>query len=626
MGLFDWIRRLFGKGPEQRFSGEGVCPYCGQDLRTPKAKQCFSCGADWHDPNRVMIRSEGNLRSSSTMRPRPQNSGSSSTFGTSGSFDTSTVDTSQPIPPPDRSLLEDESSPEYRSVPAPVPASGQSAQSNEKDSQKEGQKKRAEGSLDYLDPGQFAPLQADELRGLRGPGNLWQNPWFGRRDLIPPVEDERTLLVDRGMVAEGFITPEQLVEIHETGREMDSVRPDLLLARTLADQAVARSEAERQALKEQKKAEAAQRRQERAEQIAHRRATDIVYLGRGVSAGLADRTSDLAKLAAQGLPALSTPADVAAALELSISRLRWLAFHSEASRRSHYINFTIPKRSGGERVLSAPHRDMARCQEWILAQILAKLPTHPAAHGFVPGRSTVSGAAQHVGTDVLVNMDLEDFFPSVTFYRVQGLFKAVGYSPAVATILGLLCTECPRRPLRYSGTLYYAAVGPRCLPQGACTSPAISNQVARRLDARLAGLAEKLDWKYTRYADDLSFSAEGKAEELTAYLMSRVRHIASAEGFTVNENKTRVLYSNHAQVVTGLVVNDGVHVPRKTVRRLRAILHHAQFEGLEAQNRDDHTNFRGWVEGMIAYISMVQPERGAELRRSYEQLADSSRQ
>ncbi len=454
------------------------------------------------------------------------------------------------------------------------------------------------------------------------PGTLMQNPWFGRRDLIPPVEDERTLLIDRGMVAEGYLTPEELVEIHQTGREMDAVRPDLLLARTQADQAVARTAAEREEAKAQKKAAAAERRRLHAEQVAQRHATDIVFLGRGVSRGLANRESDHARLQSFGLPILSTPSDVAEALEISISRLRWLAFHTEAAQRVHYISFTVPKRSGGVRVLSAPHRELGRCQRWILNQVLRPLGTHPASHGFVPGCSTKTGAQQHVGADVLVNLDLQEFFPTITFPRVEGILRSLGYSPAVATILALLCTESPRRPVRYSGTLYQVAVGPRSLPQGACTSPAISNQVARFLDARLAGMAGKLGWKYTRYADDLSFSTSGESQQLTAYLMNRVRYFAADEGFTVNESKTRVLRRHQAQVVTGLVVNDGTRVPRRTVRQIRAILHRAQFEGIEAQNRTGHSNFRGWLEGMIAYISMVQPDRGAELREAYQRLPE----
>ena len=112
-----------------------------------------------------------------------------------------------------------------------------------------------------LDVGQFAPLSdADLKKKARGLGSLRGNPWFGRRDLIPPVSDERTLLVDRALVTHGLLTPEQLAEIHEVGQQMDKVRPDLALAREAANATVARDKEEREAIKQQKKAEAAERK------------------------------------------------------------------------------------------------------------------------------------------------------------------------------------------------------------------------------------------------------------------------------------------------------------------------------------------------------------------------------
>ena len=173
-------------------------------------------------------------------------------------------------------------------------------------------------------------------------------------------------------------------------------------------------------------------------------------------------------------------------------------------------------RGGRLRELAAPAEQLAAAQECILTNILEKVPTHDAAHGFVPGRSTVSNAMPHVGRAIIVNADLSDFFPSITFPRVLGLFRWLGYSPAAATILALLCTESPRKTVSYAGTLYHVATGPRALPQGACTSPALSNLIARGLDARLAGIGHKLGWTYTRYADDLTLSADVPASSSTA--------------------------------------------------------------------------------------------------------------
>ena len=472
-----------------------------------------------------------------------------------------------------------------------------------------------------LDAGQFTPLSPDEVK--KRAANLswnWASVNFDRRDQIPSSAEPRTALIDRALVAQGLITPEQLVQIHEVGAQVAELRPELRNVHIIADNAVAADAAERRARREQKKAESARRRAERAAAITRRKATDIVFLGRGVSGGLADRRANIERLQSLGLPLLATPADVAQALGLGIPRLRWLAFHSEASAVTHYVRFEIPKKSGGTRQLAAPHRDLAHCQDWIRQNILDRMPLHDAAHGFVPKRSTLTNATPHLRRRAVVNADLKDFFPSITFPRVKGVFQQLGYSPAAATVLALLCTECPRSSVEYEGRALWVATGPRGLPQGACTSPALSNLVARGLDGRIAGLARKLGWTYTRYADDLTFSADAEGAAKTAWLLARLRHIVAEENFTVNEKKTRVQRPNAQQSVTGIVVNQHPNVPRETVRRIRAILHGAKTGGLEAQNRQNHPHFTGWVRGMIAYIQMVNPARGRELLADFEAL------
>jgi RNA-directed DNA polymerase len=477
-----------------------------------------------------------------------------------------------------------------------------------------------------LDASEFVPISRDEFKAKIVETGLtrFRNAWFGRRDVIPPGDDERTALIDRAMVTQGFLSPEELAEIHRVGDEMDRVKPaheSIQHRAAMAGEAAVQDDrAERARIKAGKKAEAAEKRHRHVEAIAHRKATDIVFLGRGVSKFLGNRTSDLEALEALGLPELSTPAELAEALGLSISRLRWLAFHAEAATRVHYVSFEVAKKSGGTRKLSAPHRSLATAQRWIFDRIVKTLPIEPEAQGFAPGRSILTNALPHSGRAVVLNLDLKDFFPSVGFRRVRSVFLRVGYSPAVSTILALLCTECPRRTVVYDGTTYHVATGPRGLPQGASTSPGLSNLVARRLDRRLSGLSKKLGATYTRYADDITFSGDDELNPKVGYLMARVRHIAEAEGFTVNEAKSRVLRRNAAQVVTGLVVNDRPGVPREEVRRLRAILHRAKSEGLEAQNRQGHPHFRAWLQGKIAYVSMARPEVGERLLAELEAL------
>jgi len=229
----------------------------------------------------------------------------------------------------------------------------------------------------------------------------------------------------------------------------------------------------------------------------------------------------------------------------------------------------------------------------------------------VPGRSTKTNALPHVKRAVVVNMDLKDFFPTIVFPRVKGIFRSLGYSPAVATVFALIATESPRREVEYDGRRWHVAIGPRALPQGACTSPALSNLAARTLDARYAGLAAKLGWTYTRYADDLTFSGDTlipkgqKDPRSVAWLLARTRHIAEDEGFAMNEKKIRVQRRNTAQIVTGIVVNEKASVPRAERRRVRAMAHRAKTKG-----GVDLNVLHGW----LAYIAMVDPERGAKMR------------
>ncbi len=475
-----------------------------------------------------------------------------------------------------------------------------------------------------LDAGDFLPITRDEIQVAARGRNLFTNVWFGRRDRIPPADDPRTKLIDRGLVTQGLLTPEQLAEIHNIGAEMERVRPSVEgiehQARMQGESAVQALRAEKARVKAQKKAEAAERRRLHDEAVAHRRATDITYLGDGVSTWLHDRKSDAAQLAATDLPLLSTPAELADALGLTIPRLRWLAFHNEVATRVHYIRFEVPKRSGGVRVLHAPHQTLADAQRWVFENVLRKLEVEEPAHGFVTSRSIATNAAPHAGKALVVNLDLKDFFPSITFPRVRSVFRRTGYSPAVATILALLCTECPRRQVSYDGRSYHVATNPRGLPQGACTSPALSNLVCRRLDRRLAGLTRHLGLTYTRYADDLTFSGDASFEDRIGYLIVSVRHIASDEGFAIQDAKTRVLGRNAAQVVTGLVVNDRPKASRSEIRRLRAILHRARFEGLEAQNRDGRPDFPAYLRGKIAFVAMTQPELGARMLAEFEVL------
>lgn len=479
---------------------------------------------------------------------------------------------------------------------------------------------------DPYDLGVFLTLSPAELRARALKIDPYKTAWIGRTDVIPPESDERTALIDRGLELRGFLSRAELVEIHKVGdawlRRKDAARLAESIAGRNVEEALAQRRIARQLEKQKKKEAAAAARTLRAEATAKRKRDDIVFLGRPFSRGLADRRSHVERLESLGLPLLSTPADVARALGLEIKKLRFLAFHADAQRHAHYVQFEVPKRSGGMRTLSAPKPELAKAQRWILENVLEKLPVERNAHGFVKERSTVTNARAHAGKAIVINQDLVDFFPTISFPRVRGVFQRAGYSPAVATIFALLTTECPRVRATYAGFEYHVAVGPRGLPQGACTSPALSNQVASKLDRRLHGYAVKHGFTYTRYADDLTFSAGPEGEQGVAKLLAALHHVARSEGFAVHPDKGRIQRSSKRQTVTGIVVNEAhkLGVPREDVRLVRAILHNAKKTGLSAQNRELQPTFEAWLRGKIAYITMVDRARGEQLQRELDSL------
>ncbi len=350
----------------------------------------------------------------------------------------------------------------------------------------------------------------------------------------------------------------------------------------------------------------------RAEAWATWSKVSYVHAGAGVSGGLEGRDSDAARLARHELPLLSRPEELADAMGVPLQKLRWLTFHRRSVTLVHYHRFAIPKKTGGQRQISAPKPALARAQQWIHDNILARVAPEDPAHGFVPGRGARTNALPHVGRAVVVNLDLKDFFPTVGFRRVKGLFAQLGYAESVAVVLALLCTEPPRVQAEIDGRVLHVALGDRVLPQGACTSPAITNCICRRLDRRLRGMAAHSNFTYTRYADDLTLSGDDPGR--LGGLLGAVRRVVGEEGFVVNEAKTRVMRRARRQEVTGLVVNDKVGLSRKQRRTLRAMLHNVARNGLAAENRHGHPKFREYLQGMVAYVSAVDPDNAGRWR------------
>ena len=383
---------------------------------------------------------------------------------------------------------------------------------------------------------------------------------------------------------------------------------------------------EREHYKEQKKAEATERRTLKRLAWQAWQATHITHLGTSVhwdedaSPDKFDIDRREERLTANGLPEFKTPEELAKALGLTLPRLRWMTFHRDVDTGSHYRRWQIPKRDGSMRTITAPKRELKTAQRWVLRNVAEKLPVHGAAHGFMAARSIVSNAKVHAGAHVLLKVDVKDFFPTVTWKRVKGLYRKAGYSEQIATLLALLATEAPRETVQFRSKTLHVASGPRALPQGAPTSPALTNAICLRMDRRLSGLARVFGFKYTRYADDLTFSWRAPAElpegarpkAPVGAMLRGIGQILRAEGFALHPTKTEVLRRGNRQEVTGLVVNEApgapdARVPRETRRKLRAAIHNRE----KGKAREGESLAQ--LQGMAAFVHMTDPARGRAL-------------
>jgi hypothetical protein len=354
--------------------------------------------------------------------------------------------------------------------------------------------------------------------------------------------------------------------------------------------------------------------------------THVVHLGPGVfwhdtaDVDRFDADDPEKKRQDNGLPKLADVDALATALEVTIPRLRWLAYHREVDSGTHYVRWLVPKRDGTPRLISAPKPDLKRVQRWIMREVTEHLPVHASAHGFLKGRSILTNAVVHARAKVVVKFDIKGCYPTVTMRRVKGLLRRAGLGEQVATLMALLATESPREEVDTHGRKHYVAIGPRSLPQGAPTSPSIVNALCLRLDCRLSGLARKLGCRYTRYADDLTFSWHGADQTDIGSLMRAVRAIVRAEGFEIHPEKTRVMRNGARQKVTGLVVNEApagipsARVPRTTVRHLRAAIKNREL------GRPGKGESLDQLKGMAAFVMMCDHKRGAEFMARIDKL------
>ncbi|MBQ5964296.1 reverse transcriptase domain-containing protein [Massilia sp. ZL223] len=261
-----------------------------------------------------------------------------------------------------------------------------------------------------------------------------------------------------------------------------------------------------------------------------------------------------------------------------------------ASPSSFYREFAIPKRSGGKRNICAPHESLLLAQRWILKNILEKSEVHVAAQGFLPGRSIKSNALIHLNSKNLLKMDLRDFFPSIPMSWVINVFKDCGYAPNVAYYLASLCCHS------------------EALAQGAATSPALSNIILKSFDKRLTRLANKCGLKYSRYADDLTFSGETIHHSFSG----AVEKITAEYGLAVNKEKTRLKIGHGARVVTGISIQGGrLAVPSKFKRELQNEVFFIRKFGLlsHLSNRKiSNPNYLNSLLGRVSFWLHIEPE------------------
>lgn len=331
-------------------------------------------------------------------------------------------------------------------------------------------------------------------------------------------------------------------------------------------------------------------------------------------------------LAACDLPALSTPADLAAWLGIDPGRLDWFAdlqeLNGAAGPLCHYSYVWVPK-SWGRRLMEVPKLRLRAIQRRILREILDPVPVHRAAHGFRRGKSCRTYAEPHVGRKVVVRLDLRDFFPCIPVQRVHALFETLGYPHAVARLLAALCTNAvPMSVARRGAASWIDAkrLGLRHLPQGAPTSPALANLCALHLDLRLDEFAEAVEGTYTRYADDLAISGGEQMRRSAARVVALVARIAIEEGFELNHRKTRVMHASDRQSLTGIVVNEKVNVTRAEFDRLKAVLTNCVRHGPASQNRDGRADYRAHLAGRVAHVRSLNPARGDKLDAIYRRI------
>lgn len=268
-----------------------------------------------------------------------------------------------------------------------------------------------------------------------------------------------------------------------------------------------------------------------------------------------------------------------------------------------YNDFGIRGKNGKVRIISAPSRPLKYRQRWILDNILSNIEVMSCCEGFTKGRSIVTNAKKHIGYAATLTVDIKDFFPSIKEEQVVKVFREIGYTQEVAVTLSSLCC--------HEG----------CLPQGAPTSPYLSNIICKSLDREFMKFSEKNSLVYSRYADDITLSGN---YDLTSIIFN-VKEIIRNHGFEINEKKTRLYTGKHRKIVTGIIVKEnGLSVPREYKRKLRQEIYYCKKFGVEQHLKNTKAskvvNFKEFMYGKAYYIKMIEPRTGEKFLKQLDEI------
>jgi len=341
---------------------------------------------------------------------------------------------------------------------------------------------------------------------------------------------------------------------------------------------------------------------------------------------LKDTKTNLGMLNELNLPKIETPEQLASFFNTDYSTLKeYFLIEGEVSSQDFlYRRFKIKKKSSGFREILAPKKELRLFQDKIHKEILRKISPGDFAHGFRPNFSIVTNAKVHLNARIIYNLDLKDFFPSIWFGQVIDVFKHMGYSGLISSLLASLCTAPPR--IYDNGVWKLHKHDENYLPQGAPTSPAISNLACIPLDESLNKIATNYGFRYTRYADDLSFSSTTDWDVSRKFKESIFESI-TYHGFTLNKAKKRLrkrVNPNRQNFmyrrVTGIIVHkDHLGLPRFWVRRLRAALHELKITNLD-KNDPALIKLVKNIEGRCSFANMVNKEKYSHFYEEFRKL------